>query len=154
MANRFTDFSLGGQSTPIASGSDLVASRAQYTLPTVSPAILAAGDLIFMQTLPAGHTPVDLVLDWDAMGGSCTFSIGIVNAGLTDIDTTASGGVAWLTTVSAVSAGAARADAAGLRAMTRVPVDATNNRQIVVKAVAASANTSGVVGLTMLYRAN
>lgn len=128
---------------PIPIDQAVVAERMEYTLPGV---ILSAGDIVVMGYLPEGCVPVDVILDADAMGGSASMSAGLLTAGDTDIATS------FLGTTSVVSATAARGDAAGLRNMSRVaPQEAL--RAVGIKAVAATAATSGKVGLTLLYRA-
>lgn len=147
MALKKSAHALGAIPTPVAVTCELVAVRASFTL----TADLAVSDLIQMMDLPAGHVPVDIILDFDALGAG-TLSVGLSDAGVTDIDTTASGGAAWLTGGAVTAAGALRADAAGLKAMSRCAVDANNNRKVVVKVVTDTSATSGTVGLTLLLR--
>lgn len=147
MALKKTDNANGVIPTPVAVGCEVVVCRASFTL----TADLAANDLIQMMDLPAGHVPVDIILDNDAMGAG-TISVGILNAGKTDLDTTASGGAAWLTAGAVTAANGLRGDAAGLRAMSRVVPNQTANQPIGVKIVVDTTATSGVIGLTLLYR--
>ena len=147
MALKKTDYALGTIATPVAAGCELVACRASFTL----TADLGVGDLIQMMDLPAGHVPVDIILDFDAMGAG-TVSVALANTGKTDIDTTASGGAAWLTGGAVTSAGGLRADSAGLRAMSRCVTSQSANQAIVVKIVTDTTATTGTIGLTLLYR--
>jgi len=133
--------------TPVAAGCELVVCRASFTL----TADLSAGDIIEMQGLPAGHVPVDIIFDNDALGAG-TVSVGLLNAGKTDLDLAASGGAAWLTGGAVTAAGALRADAAGLRAMSRCPANQASNQSVGVKIVTDTSATSGMVGVTLLYR--
>jgi hypothetical protein len=133
--------------TPVAAGCEVVVCRASFTL----TADLSAGDIIEMQGLPAGHVPVDIIFDNDALGAG-TVSVGLLNAGKTDLDLTASGGAAWLTGGAVTAAGALRADAAGLRAMSRCPANQAANQSVGVKIVTDTSATSGTVGVTLLFR--
>lgn len=133
--------------TPVAAGCELVVCHASFTL----TADLSAGDIIEMQGLPAGHVPVDIIFDNDALGAG-TVSVGLLNAGKTDLDLAASGGAAWLTGGAVTAAGALRADAAGLRAMSRCPANQASNQSVGVKIVTDTSATSGMVGVTLLYR--
>jgi len=134
--------------TPVAVACEVIAVRAEFPL----TADLSANDLIQMMDLPAGHLPCDLVLDFDALGGSGAVSVGLLNATKDDLDTAASGGAAWLTTGSVAAAGALRADAAGLKAMSRCAVDNAANRAVAVKITTDTTATSGKIGLTLYVR--
>jgi hypothetical protein len=147
MALKQSAYARGVIPTPVAAGCEVVVCRASFTL----TADLSAGDIIEMQGLPAGHVPVDIIFDNDALAAG-TVSVGILNAGKTDLDLTASGGAAWLTGGAVTSAGALRADAAGLRAMSRCPVNQSANQSVGVKIVTDTTAVSGTIGLTLLYR--
>lgn len=147
MALKKTDYANGVIPTPVAAGCEVVVCRAEFKL----TADLAANDLIQMMDLPAGHVPVDIILDNDALGAG-TVSVGILNAGKTDLDLTASGGAAWLTAGAVTAANGLRADAAGLRAISRCPASQAANQPIGIKIVADTSAISGTIGLTLLYR--
>lgn len=147
MALKKTDHATGVIPTPVAVGCELVVCRASFTL----TADLAAGDLIQMMDLPAGHVPVDIILDNDALAAG-TLSVGILNAGKTDLDTTLSGGALWLTGGAVTTANGLRGDAAGLRAMSRVVPNQSANLAIGVKVATDTSAVSGTIGLTLLYR--
>lgn len=147
MALKQSAHARGVITTPVAAGCEVVVCRASFTL----TADLAVGDIIEMMPLPAGHVPLDIVVDNDALGAG-TVSVGLLNAGKTDLDTTASGGAAWITGGAVTSANGLRADAAGLRAMTRCAADQASNRPIGVKIVTDTSATSGTIGLTLYYR--
>lgn len=148
MALKQSAHALGAIPTPVANGCEIVACRATFTL----TADLALGDVIELMQLPAGHVPVDIILDTDALGGSGAGSVGLLNAGKTAVDTTASGGAAWLTTGSLAAATGLRADAAGLRAMSRVTPDNAANRPVGIQITTDTTATSGTIGVTLLYR--
>lgn len=148
MSLKKTDYATGVIPTPVAVACEVVACRASYTL----TADLSVGDIIQMMDLPAGHVPVDILLDADAMGAG-TVSVGLANAGKTDLDTTASGGAAWLTGGAVTSATGLRADAGGIKALSRVVADPAANRAVAVKIVTDTTATSGTIGLTLFYRA-
>lgn len=135
--------------TPVAAGCEVVVCRAEFAL----SADLAANDIIQMMDLPAGHVPIDIILDTDDLGTTGAVSVGLLNSGKTDLDTTASGGAAWLTSGDvATAATGLRADAGGLRAMSRCAADASANRAIGIKIATDTTATSGTIGLTLLYR--
>jgi hypothetical protein len=135
--------------TPVAAGCEVVVCRASFAL----SADLAIGDIIEMMNLPAGHVPVDIILDTDDLGTTGAVAVGLLNSGKTDIDTTASGGVAWLTGGDvATAATGLRADAGGLRAMSRVVADQAANRPIGIKITTDTTAVSGIIGVTLLYR--
>ena len=135
--------------TPVAAGCELVVCRAEFVL----SADLALNDIIQMMDLPAGHVPVDIILDTDDLGTTGAVAVGILNADKTNIDTAASGGTNWLTGGDvATAATGLRADAAGLRAMSRCAVDNGANRAIGIKITTDTTATSGTIGLTFLYR--
>lgn len=141
---------LGKIPMPNANDSALVAFRMSFTL----TADVAAGDIIELGYLPADTVPVDLILDTDDLdtGSTGTVSVGLLNSGKTDLDTTASGGSAWLTAQSVQAAGAERADSAGLLAMSRCAANG-NNRPLGVKIVGEAAAAAGaVIGVTLYYR--
>lgn len=151
MALKQNNVALGQVKMPSPVDCALIAFRMSYTL----TGDLAAGDIIEVGNLPAGALPVDIVLDCDDMdsGTTGTVSVGILNAGKTDLDTTASGGAAWLTAQSIQAATAVRADAGGLRAMSRVAVDNEDDRPVGIKIVGETAAAAAqVIGLTLLYR--
>jgi hypothetical protein len=152
MAILLSKHAAGTIASPVPAGAELVVCRASYTL----TADVAANDLIQMMNLPANAVPVDLILDTDDLdsGATGTVTVALANAGLTDIDTTASGGAGWLTAQSIQAATGVRADAAGLRAMSRCAASATANRPVVIKIVGETAAAAGaVIGLTLTYRA-
>lgn len=151
MALQKTDHASGKFPTPVACGSETVVCRAEFKL----SADLAANDIIQMMDLPAGHVPVDIILDTDDLGTSGAVAVGLANVGKTDIDTAASGGANWLTGGDVATAAAGfRADSAGLRAMSRCAADQTANRAVVVKITTDTTAASGTIGLTMLYRSS
>lgn len=147
MALLKTDYAKGVIPTPVAVGCEVVVCRAEFKL----TADMSAGDLIQMMDLPAGHVPVDIILDNDALTAG-TVSVALANTGKTDIDTALSGGAAWLTAGAVTSANGLRGDAAGLRAMSRCAPDQNANRPVVVKVVTDTTAVTGTVGLTLLYR--
>lgn len=133
--------------TPVATACEVVACRASFTL----TGDLAVGDIVEMMSLPAGHVPVDILFDGDAMGAG-TVSVGLLNADKSDLDTAASGGAAWLTGGAVTAAAGLRADSAGLRAMSRCAPSQAANRPIGIKIATDTTATSGTIGLTLLYR--
>lgn len=128
----------------IPAGAELVAFRMAYTL----TADLAANDIIEMGSLPANCTPVDLILDTDDLGTTGAVSVGLLNSGKTDIS-----GDAWSAALDVNTAATGlRATAAGLLAMSRVAASGVD-RPIGIKITTDTTATSGVIGLTLMYRA-
>lgn len=149
MALQKTDHASGKFPTPVASGSETVVCRAEFKL----SADLAANDIIQMMDLPAGHVPVDIIVDTDDLGTTGTVSVGLLTTDKTDLDTAASGGAAWLTGGDVATAAAGlRADSGGLRAMSRCAASNTANRAIGIKIATDTTATTGTIGLTLLYR--
>lgn len=149
MAVYKTSHANGAIPVAVAVACEVVAHRAKFNVTTA----LALNDIIIMTFLPAGHVPVDVIVDADDLGSTGDVSVGILNADKTDIDTTASGGAAWITAGDVnAAAGGLRADAAGLRALSRVAPDQNSDRAVGIKIVEATTATSGEIGLTILYR--
>lgn len=150
MALHKTSHAKGVIPVPVAVACEVVSHRAKFNV----AAALALGDIIHMTFLPAGHVPVDVIVDSDDLGSTGDVSVGILNADKTDLDTTASGGAAWITAGDVnAAAGGLRADAAGLRALSRVVPDEGSDRAVGIKIAEATTATSGEIGLTILYRA-
>lgn len=147
MALKKSAYALGQVATPVAVGCEVVTCRAFFAL----TADLAVGDIIQLMDLPAGHVPVDMTLDNDALAAG-TVSVALLNAGLTDIDTALSGGAAWLTGAAVTAAGSARADAAGLRAMSRLVPNQSANQPVGIKIVTDTTAVTGIIGVTLFYR--
>lgn len=149
MALKQSAHARGVITTPVAAGCEVVVCRASFTL----TADLAVNDIIEMMPLPAGHVPVDIILDTDDLGTTGAVAVGLLNAAKDDLDTSASGGAAWLTGADVNTAAAGiRADSAGLRAMSRCAVSQSSNRPIGIKISTDTTATSGTIGLTLLYR--
>lgn len=142
---------LGSMAMPTpADAGGLCVFRCEYKLTSD----VAANDIIELGYLPADCVPVDLILDTDDLdtGATGTVSVGLLNAGKTDLDTTASGGAAWLTAQSIQAATAARADAAGLRAASRCAKSSVD-RSFGIKIVGETAAAAGaVIAVTLMYR--
>lgn len=143
MALHKTSHAKGVIPVPVAVACEVVAHRASFKV----SAALALNDIIHMTNLPAGHVPVDIIVDADDLGSTGDVSVGFLNDAKTDLD-----GTAWITAGDA-AAGGLRADAAGLRAMSRVVPDQGADRAVGIKIVEATTATSGEIGLTILYRA-
>jgi hypothetical protein len=144
----------GSVKMPQPGSAELVAFRMSFSL----AADITINDIIEMGNLPAGCVPVDLVMDCDDMdsGATGTVSFGVLNTGKTDLDVSAAnGGAAWLAATSIQASTATRADAAGLRAMSRVVSNPNADRPIGFKLVTeAVAAANQVIGATLYYRAN
>lgn len=154
MASTLSSVQVAANQPPVvgySAGGDITV-RFEYSL----AAALVVDDILYMGDLPAGHLPVDFMVDSDDLdtGGSpaIVLQAGILNAGKTDIDTTASGGAEWLGSSTVAQAGG-MARMAG-KAMSRVVVNDLVDRPIGIKISTAPATgaTSGKVGLTLTYR--
>lgn len=148
------DYANGIKQAPAPFGSETISHRFEYSL----SAALVVNDILVLGYLPAGSQVVDAILDSDDLDSNgapaVVLGAGILNTGLTDIDTTKSGGTAWITGSTIGQAGTAIARPT-TKAITRTPVDNTNNLPFGVKVETAPATsaTSGKVGLTVVYRA-
>lgn len=74
-----------------------------YTYNVAATDVFGANDILNMGSLPAGMVPVGMFLAFVRSGTDATAvaQVGILNAGLTDIDVTASsGGATWGSTVA------------------------------------------------------
>lgn len=154
MALLQTNHAKGVRPMPTADGDEVIACRMEYN----NAVAYALNDVVEMGLLPAGHLPVDMILDADDLDSNgapaILLSVGILNAGKTAIDTAASsGGAAWITNSNVAQAGGiARPTAA---AITRVAVDNTNSRSVgVLVATGPATGTAGKIGMTMLYRSS
>lgn len=154
MASTLSSVQVAANRPPVvgySAGVDITV-RFEYNL----AAALVVNDILYMGDLPAGHLPVDLMVDSDDLdtGGSpaIVLQAGILNAGKTDIDATASGGAGWIGDADVGQAGG-MVRMSG-RAMSRVAVNDLVDRPIGIKVSTAPATgaTSGKVGLTLTYR--
>ncbi|MDR0273862.1 MAG: hypothetical protein LBI48_00660 [Burkholderiaceae bacterium] len=110
----------------------------------------ASGNVGVIGILPAGCTPaLPLIVDSTGLGGAAALSIGLLNAGGTDLSADASdGGGPWAADVAVGAAGAAQiAPTAALLAVQKTGHD----RLIAVKFTAAG-SAAGTLGLTVAYR--
>lgn len=127
-------------------GCEVVAQRGAVALVAAD---LDANDCGAVAILPAGCVPVGVIYDSDDLdtngAPTITASIGICNAGVTDLDTV------WVAGITASRDGTA----VHLVSTAMLRTAATNaDRKVGVKFTAASATkATGTVGLTLLYRA-
>lgn len=128
---------------PIPFDQAVVAERMEYAI----GAALGAEDIIILGFLPEDCVPTDLVVDTDAMGGSCAAKVGLLNADGDDLE-----GTPWVAAAALAAAGGVRADAAGLRAMARLPAS-DKPRPVAMYVNVLGTATTGKVGVTLQYRA-
>lgn len=129
MANVTTDFSSGRKPTITSYDSEAFPLYFDYTIP--AGFVLASGDTLELGPLPIGVQPIDYTVANNGVAATGAFSLGLLNAGKTDLDTTApNGGAAWGTAL-AVTTGLARATTPAV-ALT-VP-STTANRSVAIKA--------------------
>lgn len=130
----------------------VIACRREFSLTEA----LEDNDVIYFGDLPAGHVPVDVIVDADELDtgvDAIVLEAGLLNAGKTAVDTTASGGASWIGgSTLGQAAGIARATGV---AITRVAVDNVNDRAYGVQVTTAPGTgaTTGKIGFTLLYRA-
>ena len=147
-----TDEAQGIKPMPIPDGQEDVTVRIPFSL----TAAFVVNDIIEFGSLPANMLVADWYLDTDDLdsGGSpaITLDVGMLNAAKDDIDTTISGGAAWLASSTVAQAGGlVRAVASSF---TRMTVDAANDRPFGVKVSTAPATgaTTGTLALTVTLR--
>jgi len=132
MANILTDYSAGRKPMPYPLDQGLVALEFDYALPTGQA--YALNDTIELGLMPSNCEPVDCFLSYEALGASGAVSLGILNSGKTDLDTSAaSGGAAWIGATTVSAAGLTRATTP---ACTKVQTS-TADRSIALKVTTA-----------------
>jgi hypothetical protein len=119
MPNYFqTDIVLNKRPAPIAQGAELIVQRAILNvtdaLRTAGATAFAADDIVELAVLPAGHVPVDSIIDADILGSSTndlTYDIGLMSGtvGLVDTSRTVGNELFNDATTGNDSAGMARA---------------------------------------------
>lgn len=160
MANFQSDYAKGLRPMPTPQGAEMVCVR---MLVAVSAA-LAANDILEFGELPVDCVPVDYILDptdIDSASGT-TISLGIANAGKTDLDTSAdNGGAVWLSASTAGQTGvlARPTTRACVSSAPRQPNPSSGSpagaqlRMVAAKIAAVGTSVAGTVGLTLMYRA-
>lgn len=155
-ANATNDFLTGRKPVPNPAGIELIAQRFAVTLATADLALNTVG---LVGILPAGCVPVAFELDAAQLDSNGTptlaYSVGIANAGQTDISTAAAdGGAAWATAqTTGRTAGGSASGLVGSRPMKTV-TQAQTDRYLMVKVTAAAATAvAGELGITLWYRA-
>lgn len=142
------DYITGRKPVPTAAGGEVIATRFPIDLVAAD---LDINDVGAVGILPAGHVPVGLVYDSEDLDTNVTptivASVGLVNAGETDLD-----GTAWAAGITASQGGVAANPALTTAAMKMAA--AAVDRKFGIKFTAASATkAAGQVGVTLLYRA-
>lgn len=117
---------------------DVVPLVADFTV----PAGLAANDTVILGTLPAGHVPVDLIVDNEDCGGTITADFGLVAAN-------GSVGAEFINDADLGTAGIKRLSAAG---GARIAPSATDRRWGIAFAAATTPTAGAKVRATLLVR--
>lgn len=144
-------------------GSEVQSIRATIATTTA----LALNDILYMMDLPVDAVPLDCVLyatDLDTGGSpAITLSVGVLNDGATDLDTSAdNGGAAWIVASTIGQAGGmARPTTNALwRSVARkntisggTPTGGQLTKIGVKVAAGAATAAAGTVGLELFYRA-
>ncbi|MGE4072719.1 MAG: hypothetical protein AB7E72_16240 [Lysobacterales bacterium] len=133
------------QPAKTSSGYGPVADRVEFDL----TAALALNDTIDMVKLPAGHVPVDLILDTDDLDSGVAAIV--LHAGLRKADGTNDDPDAFIASSTVAQAGGvARLSAvAGLRI---AAADVDRNVYITVATAPGTGATSGKIGVTLISR--
>lgn len=144
-----SDYNVGTKTMPTAQGGEVLAVRDSAAWLTTK----SLNDILALMPLPADHVPVDAILDSDDTdtGTSEQISLGILNAGMTDLSTaTADGGGIWIDGSTVPQAGGIARPTT--KFISRVKPAATT-RYVGVKLKVPGSATAGTVGVTLLYRA-
>ncbi len=144
-----TDYHTGRKPVATAQGAEVLAITDSFSF----AATKSQDDIYAMMPLPPGHVPVDAILapsDGDT-GTSLTLSLGLLNAGKTDLSTaTADGGAVWIDGSTAAQTGVIARPTA--TAITKVePSDSARYVGVKIKANGSATACTGKV--TLLYRA-
>lgn len=127
---------------PVPVGRDLVAHRMSYTF----TGAFALGELLELGILPANCVPVDFIVDSDDLGTAGALSLGVFNAGKTDIS-----GTEWATAIDVTpTATGTRATGAQLLLMARL--SPSNSDQVIGFKATTATTAAGTLGLTLIYR--
>lgn len=141
-------FVTGHKPVPVVDCSDVVAYRAEVSL----PATLAAGDVIQIGSLPADHLLADFIVDSDDLDGGAALSLdfGVFNPAGTAISTDLKdGGGSLLTTTVGQGGGIARPTS---KAFTRIEPETTNRSIGLIVGTAAATPVAGKIGVTVFLR--
>lgn len=136
---------LGQKPMPVAQGVEIVRVRMTHAL-AANP---TANDVVWLGDLPPDHVPVDCILDapdLDTNGApTITISVGVLNAGKTDLDTT------WISASTVGQAGGIARPTLGTLVRT---ASSSSKQSIGLKFPAVAATfAAGTIGLTLLYAA-
>lgn len=144
-----TDYHTGIKPMPVAQGAEVLCIRDSATFATTK----SINDLLALMPLPADHVPVHLILDSTDgdTGTSAALSVGLLNAGKTDLSTlTADGGAVWID-------GGTGIQTAVINVPTTNAIYAVkpsrSTRYIGVKLKTNGSATAATVGVTLFYRA-
>lgn len=140
------DILIGRTPTVFPSGCEVVAQRGEVALVAAD---LDANDAGSVVLLPAGCVPIAVMYDSDDLDTNgtptITASIGLMNAGETDLDTV------WFAGITASRDGTAAHVVS--TAMARTAATQTARKVGVKFTAAAATKAAGTVGLTLFYRA-
>lgn len=154
MATLLNDYAKGTKIMPIA---DDASNLTECVLPIALTANPSVGDIAVLGYIPEDHQVVDWFVTSDDLDSNGTptiaFSVGVLLADRTDIDTTArGGGAAWATGVNAAQGATLVRNAS--RACVETPPVANSKKEVGIKFTAASATfVAGTIKLHMIYRA-
>lgn len=150
MAILQTDYAKGIRPMPIAQGAELISVRMAFVL----AAALAAADVIEFGFLPADHVPVDYIIDTDDLdsGTTVTTDFGILTSAGTAVSAlTADGGAKWLTADTFMRGVTNQRPTAS--PMFRTLPSSANRKIGMVMIAGPTTASSGIVGVTLMYRA-
>lgn len=146
------DYITGRKPVPIAAGGEMLACRFELDLETGD---LALNDIGQIGILPAGHLPVDVLIDADDLDAgvaAMVLQVGIWDGTSADLSTAAAdGGAHWGVTTAANAAFLQRITPNG-NAMARVAKAETDRKLGIKVATAPTTAQAGKVGVTLMYR--
>lgn len=154
-ANASSDYLTGRK--PTVQGTDNTTVAERFSI-NVTTADLANGVVGAIGILPAGHVPVAIEVDAAQLDSNGTptlaYSIGLLNAGQTAIDTSASsGGAAWATgqTIGRTAGGSASGVIAS-RPLKLTPQAQVDRLLGIALTGAAATAVAGSIAITLHYR--
>jgi hypothetical protein len=152
MTIRKNDYAKGLKPMPIGDGAG---DLQEIVLPISVTANPTANDIDVAGYIPEDHVPVDWFVTSDDMDSSTgiAFSVGVLLADLSDLDTTArGGGAAWATGVTVAQSGTLARNT-GVATVATPPASA-DRKYVGVKWTAAATGTftAGTLKLHLFYR--
>ncbi len=147
------DYITGRKPVPTAAGGELIATRFELDLATADLALNAIGQ---SGILPAGHIPVDVLVDGDDLdsgAAALVLQVGIWDGAGANLSTAAADGGAHWGVTTAVNTAFLQRLTPNVNAMARVAAAQTDRKLGIKVATAPTTAVAGKVGVTLIYRA-